>query len=197
MVSPERAPMAPITDPVRQRLVLAFLLLPCIAIVAVIGFGVTLPSEHRFTRAVELTRPCAEVYEVLDDVADLASWSSRVLAVEPLPALGPNVYRQRFGDRRSARLQIESRTRDHAVVWSLADEAGPFRGRWRHTLAPTEAAGCRITLTEEARIGNAVSRVLSYFAAGTTRFAEDHLRDLTAHLGASAIVERVGEDTTP
>lgn len=195
MVSSERTSTAPITHPARTRLVLAVLLLPWIAMVVVVGFGLMLPGEHRFSRAVELSRPCVAAFAVLDDVAGLASWSTRVLAVEPLPARGPGVFRQRFAHDRSARLTVEAQSRPHMVVWSLADEAGPFRGRWRHTLAH-HGDGCRITLTEEARIGNAVSRVLSYFAAGKTRFAEDHLRDLTAHLGAPAIVEPVGKDTT-
>lgn len=169
------------------RLQLSVLALPFVLAALVIGYGSTLPAEQAFARAVDLPVLPEQAFAALDDVATLPSWSARVLAVTPLPPIeGRPLWRQSFAAKRFASLEVVESSPPNRLAWRLADLGGPYRGTWRFTITAT-ATGSRVTLTERAQIGNAVSRFLAHFAAGSTAFAEDHLRDLATHLGATRV----------
>ena len=166
------------------RLQLAVICLPFILAALVIAFGSTLPATHAFGRAVEIPASPESVFAVLNDIETLPAWSKRILRVEPLPARdGHPTWRQTFAAKRAASLEVFESAAPRRVAWRLADLGGPYRGTWEFTIDAT-ADGSRVTLVERAAIGNAVSRFLAHFSAGSSAFAEDHLRDLAAHLGA-------------
>lgn len=171
------------------RLQLVVLALPFVLMAGVIAYGSTLPARLDFSRSVTLAQPPEAVFAVLGDIDRLASWSTRVVAVERLDDEGGRAtWRQTFAGRRTARLVELEREAPDRLTLAIADEAGPYRGEWVFVLEATET-GCRVTLTEHARLGNAVSRFLAHFAAGKTRFAEDQLRDLARRFGEETAVE--------
>ncbi len=178
------------------RLQLAVLALPFVLMAGVIAYGTTLPSRLDFSRSVEISRPPVEVFAALAEIEAMPAWSSRLVAVERLEDQGAHpVWRQTFAAKRTARLMVRERVPPSRLVFAIVDEAGPYRGDWILLVDPIPG-GCRVTLTEQARLGNAVSRFLAHFASGKTRFAEDHLRDLARHLGSEAEV-RDTEETRP
>ncbi len=144
----------------RMRAQLIFLLLPFILMSGVVAFGTMLPAEQVFARAVTVPLPPEQVFETLANIEQLPTWSTRVLAVIPLPARdGRPLWRQVFAGRRSARLEVAESVSPHVLRFEIADDAGPFRGTWHFALAPT-GGGTRVVLTERGAGGNAVSRFL-------------------------------------
>ncbi len=175
----------------RMRAQLIFLLLPFILMSGVVAFGTMLPAEQVFARAVTVPWPAERVFETLANIEQLPTWSTRVLAVLPLPARdGRPLWRQVFAGRRSARLEVAESVPSRRLRFEIADDAGPFRATWQFDLTRA-GEGTRVVLTERGKVGNAVSRFLVYFAEGKTRFAEDHLRDLGQALGTPVTVEEV------
>jgi hypothetical protein len=189
----EHQPMAP--DPSagpapshRARLgMTAVLLIPFLLMGAAFVAGTQQPATRQVVRSVEVEASPGAVRALLESPRRQPDWWRRIERIEGLePADG--TVRQVFPDGRTAHLTVTS-SAPSEVVWRIADPAGPYRGVWRFELAvpvpavpkPESAlSGTRVTLTEEARLGNPFARLLVAWAGGGGTQVDDCLNDLAA-----------------
>lgn len=160
-----------------------------VVILAVLIFGCLQPIRHSVTRSIQLKQTPATVFAVLDDRADLPSWSSAVLKVEPLPDRdGKPVARMtlRWGGMVMIMTQLE-RTAPTRLITRMAKENGPSMGTWAYEIVP-ESAGCRVELTEQGELNNPIFRAMARFRGLDSNITQT-LRDLARKFGESANVQ--------
>jgi uncharacterized protein YndB with AHSA1/START domain len=127
-----------------------------------IGVGYMLPKGHSIARSVLLAATPEAVWALITDFAREPEWN-------------PAVRESRRGDdrdgheiwlttdRRGGRLALLTAEADppRRLVRRIADP-GAFGGQWTIELAP-DAAGTRLTVTEDGEVYNPVFRLVSRF----------------------------------
>ena len=152
------------------------------------------------------TRPPAAIRGLLVAPQRQAAWWHQIEKVEAIEER-PGTFRQIFPEGRSAHLTVAANGPSGwtsevplEVAWQIVDPAGPYRGTWRFTIGETEASldtggamssgsepvhdngssRTRVTLVEEARLGNPFARLLVAWAGGGGDLVDDCLHDLAA-----------------
>ncbi len=150
--------------------------------------GSNLPTEHSVSRVALFNRPPEEVWRVITDFANQASWRPDLLRVERLPA------------RRGRQLWCETDTRGQTVtietveymsprrlVRQIADPHPSFSVRW--TLEVGEYGEVTsLTVTEDGGFQNPYLRFISRFIVGHTSAVDQYLKALGRKLGVDVTV---------
>ena len=68
-----------------KRLALIIICLIILIVLVVLVIGLLQPAKHSVTRSIHLKQTPESVFAVLDNQTNLASWSSGIAKVEPLP----------------------------------------------------------------------------------------------------------------
>lgn len=168
----------------------AVLLIPFLLMGVAFVLGTQQPATRQVTRSVEVQASPVSVRALLAAPARQAAWWHQLERVEPLePAAG--TFRQIFPEGRTAHVTVTA-DGPSEVTWRIADPAGPYRGVWRFEIGGPKAdtgtdpgrdpspSGTRVTLVEEARLGNPFARLLVAWAGGGGDLVDDCLDDLVA-----------------
>lgn len=127
---------------------------------AIFVAGCFLPRSHQVTRSRALKQTPTVVWQAIIDYANMPTWHPEVIQVERMPDKnGHPVWKET--DRRSYVLLLETTeaTAPTRLVRTIADEDGPFTGRWEFALTALEA-GSRLSITEVGEIANPFFRVM-------------------------------------
>jgi hypothetical protein len=157
-------------------------------VLSVLVLGLLQPVKHSVTRSVHLKQKPETVFPVLDNSADLPSWSSTVLKVEPLPDRDgkPVVrYTLKWGGMQMIMTQLE-RTPPTRLVGSMAKQGGPILGTWTYQIV-AETDGCRVALTADGELRNPFYRATARMRGLDANIIQT-LRDLAKKFGESVEV---------
>jgi Polyketide cyclase / dehydrase and lipid transport len=157
-------------------------------VVLVVAVGYCLPKSHVAARAILLKQKTADVFALISNFKDGASWRSNVRAVEMLPeADGRTRFREKTSDG-SLIYEVIELNPPRRLVTEIADRNLPFGGRWIFEVSP-KADGTQLNITERGEIYNPVFRVVSRFVIGYNRTLDAYLRNVNAKFGENAVPE--------
>src|SRR5580700_5330120 len=101
--------------------------------------GMFQPRSHVVTRAITLKQPPESVWQTMTDFPGQPAWHKGVIKVERLADRdGHEVWRETYKGNYPMTLAITEAAPPHKLVRTIADEKGPFRGRWEFDLAAIE-----------------------------------------------------------
>jgi hypothetical protein len=160
------------------------LLLMSIAIV--LGVGYALPVSHMAARAISLRQKPEDVFALISDFKDGASWRSGLRQVEILPSVnGHTVFRER-GPNGAITYEVIDLQAPQRLVTQIAGKELPFGGTWTFETLPTPE-GARLNITERGKIYNPVFRFVSRFILGYNRTLDTYLQDVSRKFGESPV----------
>lgn len=158
----------------------------------VTAIGALLPKRHVASRAVRLKQPPEEVWKVVTDFAAAPAWHRAVQQVERLADKdGHEVWRETYAGGYPIVLETKEAVPPRRLVRSIADESGPFTGRWEFALSP-EDGGTRVTLTEHGEVRNPFFRFMARAFMDPAAYLELYLKALADRFGEPAVIEKVG-----
>jgi uncharacterized protein YndB with AHSA1/START domain len=138
-----------------------------------------------------LKQTAGAVWQVITDYASVPAWHPYVRKVERLPDKnGHEIWKETYPDNYGLILETTETTAPARLVRTIADEKGPFAGRWEFTLTATDT-GCRLSITEFGDIANPFFRVM--FRTGGMKpevYLEMYLIALAKRFGEPAAIEK-------
>jgi Polyketide cyclase / dehydrase and lipid transport len=162
----------------KVALILAGLLVTLILLI--VGIGALLPQKHVVSRTAAFKAPAQRVFQLISapqtwrtdlrESAAVEDRSSRQLFRETSTSGEPITYEV-----------LESRPPTLRKV-RIADKNLPYGGTWTYQILPQDG-GCRLTITEDGEVYNALFRFVSQFILGHTRTIDAHLKMLAKALG--------------
>lgn len=160
-------------------------------VLVVIGLvGLMLPKAHRVARSVALKQTPEAVWQVISDFANAPAWHKGIEKVERLPDKdGHEVWRETFSGGYPMRLETLQATPPRRLVRAIADEKGPFAGRWELDVAPTET-GSHVTIVEHGEVANPFFRVMARLFMHPAIYIEIYLKALAGKFNESATIEK-------
>jgi len=158
-------------------------------IVAILLIGSFLPRAHVVSRSVQTGKPPTAVWRIITDYQNVPTWHAQVLRVERLPDRnGHEVWRETYKGGYPIQLETVEAVAPQRLVRSIADEKGPFSGRWEFAIAAAEP-GSRVTITEYGVIPNPFFRFLARLFMNPAAYLERYLKALAGKLGEPARIE--------
>jgi hypothetical protein len=174
--------------PMLKILAVAFaVLLGMVVLVVVLGY--CLPKPHVAARAISLRQKPKDVFALISNFQDAASWRSDVQAVEVLPLAVEHVQFREKGANGTIAFEVVELSPPRRLVTEIADKNLPFGGRWIYEVIPT-TNGVRLNITERGEVYNPVFRVVSRFVLGYNRTLDAYLRNVSRKFGESAMPEQ-------
>lgn len=148
--------------------------------------GCCLPRCHTAARSVVLMQAVQSIWESITTFERIPGWWPACVMVERLPDRdGQAVYRQTFlqGRRQQAMtIQVVESIAPTRFATKIADERGPFQGRWVYDLT-RDGNGCKVTLTEHGEIKNPFIRTMYRLTMSKTQFIDSYLVSLGRKFG--------------
>lgn len=167
---------------------IAYLLLTIVGLIltlaGVLGvYGSALPATHTASVSVTLNAPREDVWRLINDTEGFATWLKDITKVEMLPPQdGKRVFRQFMG--RNSFVLVETVSEAPArVVRTIADDNGPFTGKWDHVLTDAGQGQTTLTVTEEGTIKSAIPRAMMKMFFGYDYYLQRMAREIKAKLG--------------
>lgn len=158
-------------------------------LVIVIAVGLSIPRRHVASRTLKSGQSPETVWKVITDYEGQPSWRKDVKKVERLPDRnGHEVWREVYEDGSPITLETAESVAPNRLVRIIADEGGPFSGRWEYDIR-ADGAGSRLTITERGEVPNPFFRFVSRFLIGHTYFMEKFQKDMAAKFGEEALIE--------
>lgn len=156
-------------------------------ILVVVIAGMLLPKEHRARSYAMINAPPDSVWRALTDVAAFPAWRTDVSRVELLPSTDGRKRWREIGKHDAITLEETTADPPRRLVARIADPTLPFGGSWTYDVV-TDAAGSRVTITEDGVVHNPVFRFMARFVFGHHATQEAYLR---------ALGRKFGRDVTP
>jgi uncharacterized protein YndB with AHSA1/START domain len=156
-------------------------------VLLVVVVGMLLPKEHTARSHATINAPPDSVWRALTDVAAFPAWRDDVSRVEMLPSANGRKGWREIGKHGAITFEESAADPPRRLVARIADPTLPFGGSWTYDVA-SEAAGSRVTITEDGVVHNPVFRFMSRFVFGHHATQEAYLR---------ALGRKFGQDTTP
>ncbi|MBI1830737.1 MAG: hypothetical protein HYR84_04720 [Planctomycetes bacterium] len=97
---------------------------------------------------------------------------------------GHEVWKERYTGNYGLFLETAEATAPTRLVRIIADDGGPFTGRWVFVLAPVEA-GCTLAITEFGEVRNPFFRFMFRMFMKPEYYLEMYLKALSAKFGES------------
>lgn len=168
-------------------LILAPLVVALIAAIGTMGVvGMLMPKSHRATRSVRLGVAPEQVWSVVTDFENAASWRG-LKKVERLADRNGHPVWNEVGRQGAMPIEIEVFEPPRKMVGRIADPHLPFGGTWTYEFSP-ESNGCRLRITEDGEIYNPVFRYIARII-GYSATIEGYLKTLGKRLGQPVAVE--------
>ncbi len=151
--------------------------------------GLFLPRTHQVSRSLALKQPPEALWQVITDYSAVPSWHRGVLKVERMADRnGHEVWRETYKGGYPIQLETLEAVPPRRLVRSIADEKGPFRGRWEFDLAPIETGSC-LTIIEFGDIPNPFFRFMARLFMNPAMYLEIYLKALAKKFGETAVIE--------
>ena len=158
-------------------------------VVLISVIGAFLPRTHQVSRSLPLKQTPETIWQVISDFPSEVSWHPGVLKVERMPDRnGHEVWRETYKGGYPIQLETIETVPPRRLVRSIADEQGPFSGRWEFDIAPVES-GSRVTLIEYGEVGNPFFRFMARMFMNPAHSLELYLKALAAKFGEPPAVE--------
>jgi uncharacterized protein YndB with AHSA1/START domain len=158
---------------------------------AIIVWGMFLPKTHRVARAIRTAKSPEEVWAVITDFPASPGWHKGIMKVERLPDVdGREVWRETYKSNYPIKLATTEAVPPRRLVRTIADEKGPFSGRWEFDLS-AEGSGTRVTITEVGEVPNPFFRFMARKFMDPALYLEAYLTALAERLGEAPAVEKV------
>jgi uncharacterized protein YndB with AHSA1/START domain len=155
-----------------------------------VAVGLSIPRRHVASRTLKTRQSPEALWSALTDYEGQPAWRKDVKRVERLPDReGREVWREVYESGSPITLETAEAAEPRRLVRSIADEDGPFSGRWEYEIKQTGAGESSLTITERGEVPNPFFRFVSRFIIGHTYFIERFERDLAAKFGEEARIE--------
>ena len=157
---------------------------------AIFLIGSFLPRGHEITRSLSLKQTPEAVWQLITDYANVLSWQSNVVKVEKQPDKnGHEVWKETYKGDYGLFLETTEAAPPTRLVRSIADDKGPFSGRWEFALAPVEG-GCKLSVTEFGEVGNPFFRFMFRLFMKPEVYLVMYLTSLARKFGEPAMIEK-------
>jgi uncharacterized protein YndB with AHSA1/START domain len=159
-----------------------------LALIALVGL--LLPKSHQVSRSVALKQTPDAVWQVISDFPNEPTWHGGIERVERLPDKdGHEVWRETFSGGYPMQLETLEAVPPRRLVRAIADERGPFTGRWEFDVAPIET-GCRVTIIEYGDVANPFFRVMARLFMHPAIYIEIYLKALAGKFNEQTPIEK-------
>jgi hypothetical protein len=152
----------------------------CIVVVIVIGY--MLPIRHVAARAIHLRRKPDDVFALISNIKDAATWRIGLQKVELLPSAEGRSRFEEVTDDGTITYEIAEVKPPTQMVTRISDPKLPFGGSWMYEISPT-SDGCRLNITEKGEIYNPVFRFVSRFFLGYNQSLDKYLESVARKFG--------------
>jgi len=145
-----------------------------LGVLALLGYGRSLPRSHEAEGSALLPLSPSEVRTLLEDLASMPRWRTGLQAVELGP--GPGIAwteRTRRGRLDYFLVQAEPGVR----VVQVVDPRDQFGGTWTFKWSP-EGSGTRLTIREDGYVNSPLFRVVAKHVLGYEHSINIFLQDL-------------------
>jgi uncharacterized protein YndB with AHSA1/START domain len=157
---------------------------------AICLIGAFLPAAHEVTRALALNQAPDTVWRVITDFANVPTWQLNVIKVEKRPDKdGHEVWKETYKGNYGLFLETTQWSPPTRLVRTIADDKGPFKGRWEFTLALTPT-GCRLSITEFGEVRNPFFRFMFRLFMKPEVYLEMYLQALAKKFGDASTIEK-------
>ena len=156
------------------KIIIAIVLL--ITIIFIIGS--LLPQNHVVSRTMEINKPVATVWKLINEHSNQVAWRSGLRAVEvKTNNKGNTIIIETDNNGDAIRFEIIELIPQQKLVSKIADKTLPFGGTWTISLKPSQQ-GCLLTITEQGEVYNPFFRFMSRFIFGHTASIDNYMTDL-------------------
>jgi uncharacterized protein YndB with AHSA1/START domain len=178
---------------VKGRRLMIWLLMPVALLTSLIfiitAVGLSIPRQHVASRTLRTHQSPEIVWRAITDYEGQPAWRKEMKGVERLPDKdGREVWREIYENDSPITLETAEAEAPRRLVRTIADEGGPFSGRWEYDIK-ADGDGSRLTITERGEVPNPFFRFASRFLIGHTYFMEKFQKDLAAKFGEEAVIE--------
>lgn len=179
--------MSRILEDTEMRVIL-YIILALVGLVLLLsgGLGIVgsmLPATHTASMSVEVGKPRAEVWRLVDDVNGFPSWLPGITKVEMMPERnGHRTFRQTQG-RNSFVLEETVKREPEIVTRTIADDNKMFSGSWEHTFEELSDGRTRVTLKETGTVPSPIPRAMMKLLVGYDYYLKQFGKSLRAECG--------------
>jgi hypothetical protein len=159
------------------------LLVGIIVLVMVIGYA--LPKQHVAARAIVLRQKPGDVFALISNFKDGASWRAGLEHVELLPERDGHIRFRERGKNGALRFEVVEFNPPQRMVTQIESAGMPFGGVWIFEIAPAPE-GSRLNITERGEIYNPVFRFISRFVLGYTGTLDTYLNGVARKFGENS-----------
>jgi hypothetical protein len=159
------------------------ILLAVIVLSVLVGYA--LPKRHVAARAIVLRQKPADVFALISDFRNGASWRSGLQQVEMLPDREGHARFRERGKNGALTFDVVELNPPQRMVTQIDSTGMPFGGVWIFEVSP-ETNGSRLNITERGEIYNPVFRFVSRFILGYTGTLDTYLKDVARKFGENS-----------
>ena len=170
--------------------VAALVLVVGASIIAVV-VGSRLPQRHSVSRMVHLNRPQNEVWEIITNFADQASWRPELLSVVRIPSKGnTEFWKEMDRDGQSRIFETMESIPLHRLVRRIVDEDLAFGESWTMEIAKFGEV-TSLTITEDLEVYSPVLRIITRVISGPRDSIDVYLRAVGNKMGLNVKISGV------
>jgi hypothetical protein len=152
--------------------------------------GLFFAKAHVVSRSLPLQQTPETIWQAISDFPNLPTWCGLVTKVERQPDKdGQEVWRETYTGNYGILLRTTESTPPKCLVRTIADEKGPFRGRWEFDIVPQEQ-GSTITITEHGEIPNPFFRFMARMFMDPAMYLELYLKALAKKFNEPPVLEK-------
>ena len=160
-----------------------------VAVLAAAGAGVfvigsSLPQDHTASRSAVIPAPPEAVWSAITSVAEYPAWRRDLDSVSVIESPDGRLRWREIDGGDKLSYEAEKMEAPANFVARITDTGIPFGGRWTYRIVP-DAAGSRITITENGEVYNPVFRFVSRYLMGHTATLDKYLTDLSRKFGTT------------
>ena len=148
--------------------------------------GCFMPRSHTIGRRIVLQQSPEAVWETITNYAEFPNWHPSMIKTEQLEDREGNpVWKETYKGNYPIILETTEIVECKKQVRTIADEDGPFSGRWVYELSAKEN-GCELSITEYGEIPNPFFRFMARVFMNPAIYLEDYLTALSKKFGEDA-----------
>ena len=160
-----------------KRTLIVFALL-CAFFIVILGYGYSLPVEHKITMQRHYNNTPDEIWRLISDYRKYSQWRENVYEVTDMPSNGKyDAWKEVDADGHSVPYEIVGYSPGKQLIIEITDSALPYRGTWTFDLLP-DKTGTVMKITENGKIDNLLLRVVAHFVTGYTSGMNSWLNSL-------------------
>jgi hypothetical protein len=159
-----------------------------LALIVVI-VGAMLPQSHVAVSSAQFSKPAADMFRTITDVATAASWRKDVDRIEMLPPNGNRIAWREVSKGDVVNYEGEIvRAPEPGVpgrfISRIVSKDLPYGGEWIIDVSINGNASV-VTVTENGEVYNPIFRFVSKYVMGHSATIDGYLRALGTHVGES------------